>query len=82
MCTKWSIEYAQIVTNGQQLVHFRIRDANARACLVTPPRPKGEENGVTPLRHIPAQPTREIGGLQQPRLCRLNYFPKARGTKG
>ena len=44
--------------------------------------PKEEENGVTPLRHIPAQPTREIGGLQQPRPCRLNYFPKARGTKG
>ena len=36
MCTKWSVEYAQIVTNMEQLLHFRIRDANARACLVTP----------------------------------------------
>ena len=45
-------------------------------------KPKGEENGVRPLQHIPAQPTREIGGLLQPRPCRLNYFPKARDTKG
>ena len=36
MCTKWSIEYAQIVTNMQQLLHLCIRDVNARACLVTP----------------------------------------------
>ena len=36
MCTKWNIEYAQIVTNMQQLLHLCIRDANARACLVTP----------------------------------------------
>ena len=35
MCTKWSIEYAQIVTNMQQLLHLCIRDVNARACLVT-----------------------------------------------
>ena len=46
MCTKWNIEYAQIVTNMQQLLHLCIRDANARACLVTmvepsrPGRPK------------------------------------------
>ena len=32
--------------------------------------PKGEENGVTPLRHIPAQPTKVIGGFPQPRPCR------------
>ena len=36
MFTKWCIEYAQIVTNMQQLLHLCIRDANARACLVTP----------------------------------------------
>ena len=36
MCTTWSIEYAQIVTNMQQLLHLCIRDVNARACLVTP----------------------------------------------
>ena len=31
------IEYAQIVTNMQQLLHLCIRDVSARACLVTPP---------------------------------------------
>ena len=35
MCTKWSIEYAQIVTNMQELLHLCIRNVNARACLVT-----------------------------------------------
>ena len=35
MCTKWSIQYAQIVTNMQQLLHLCIRDVNARTCLVT-----------------------------------------------
>ena len=43
--------------------------------------PKGEESAVTPVPHISAQPTKEIGGLLQPRPCRLNYFHKVRGTK-
>ena len=47
MCTKWSIEYAQIVTNMQQLVHLCIRDVNARACLVTPPLPRPPQPHAT-----------------------------------
>ena len=39
-----------------------------------------EENGITPLRHIPAQPTRRYRGLQHPRPWRFNYLPTARGT--
>ena len=55
MCTKWSIEYAQIVTNMQQLLHLCIRDVNARACLVTPPplghNPGGHTMGPWPKNH-------------------------------
>ena len=43
---------------------------------------KGEENRVRPLRHIPAQHTREGGGLLQPRPCRLNYFPNVDRYQG
>ena len=46
MCTKWSIEYAQIVTNMQQLLHLCIRDVNAGTCLVTPPPPGGGHVGA------------------------------------
>ena len=62
--------------------HNKASECQKREKMWVKSNPKGEENGVTPLRDIPAQPTREIGGLQQPRPCRLNYFPKARGTKG
>ena len=62
--------------------HNKTSECQKRIENVGEEQPQGEENGVTPLRHIRAQPTRDIGGLQQPRLCRLNYFPKARGTKG
>ena len=65
-----------------QITTTRQASAKSELKMWVKSNPTGAEDGVTPLRHILAQPTREIGEIPQPGPCRLNYFAEMRGTNG
>ena len=76
MCMKCNDGYAQIVLNMQRLTHLYIRDANARACLVTPPplghNPGGHTMGSWPKNHNKTSEDQKI------RKCGLRPTPRGK----